>query len=213
MKNLHSINLEQNIFVFNEGKGFSCLGFDVVFKRLKQYAEILGLKDPDPAEKGTKQQLSQYFEAESALISSGFDKTLFDPETPAEVQAVLESCRIKKNEIRIFYGDPDTGKDWYQEYDTKGRVGRSMGPLKIALLVPKGKFSGGAILTSCIVKIVDLKTNKILYKHENYHQGSFELKNTGPESHPWEVFIENKLQARFKTEKKAQTWMNFIKGF
>ena len=141
MKNLHSINLEQNIFVFNEGKGFSCLGFDVVFKRLKQYAEILGLKDPDPAEKGTKQQLSQYFEAESALISSGFDKTLFDPETPAEVQAVLESCRIKKNEIRMphyrFSELVDESADKYFVYDSSMK--KYEFPLKQIL---KSKYHG-----------------------------------------------------------------------
>jgi hypothetical protein len=97
------------------------------------------------------------------------DGISFHLETPDKVCRILANyCGSRNTRLRIFLGDRNTGKDWFEAWDTVGYIGRSTGNIKIPLMISrKDSMGGGAILDHCIVKItIDKKT---VYKHPNYH--------------------------------------------
>ena len=117
-----------------EGCGFSCLGFDVVFKHLRVFVERLGeaVVGPVPeSAKGSLAQYEQYRLAVAAHAKNGDTRTRFDLETPAKVRGLLGRCRQDGTPVRVFYGDPETGRDCLEEFDTVGRIGRSTASMKV----------------------------------------------------------------------------------
>ena len=137
--------------------------------------------------------------------------TSFTTGTPDRVCQLLNYFRNNGTRIRVFYGDTKTGKDWLQEYDTMGRVGRSGGQIKIPILVNNSRsWGGGGILDDCIVRItVDRKD---VYRHPKYHQGRFMIGKSPYPELPWGVFVNGENHANFKTKEKAEKWVRFMKG-
>jgi hypothetical protein len=60
MKKLHSINKEHGLYVFREGNGYSCLGFDVVINRVKKLSDELRIPTLK-FRKGSKNALNTYY--------------------------------------------------------------------------------------------------------------------------------------------------------
>lgn len=97
--------------------------------------------------------------------------TYYHIETPNEIIKILENARINKIRIRLHYGDVKTGKDWNEKYNVTGTLGRSMGPVKMPILLyNKRSISGPAILDHCIVRIVTAEGKQKLYQVSNYHE-------------------------------------------
>lgn len=136
--------------------------------------------------------------------------TAYHIETPNEVINILEKARNNRWRIRIFYGDPKTGKDWMEEHDVIGYIGRSAGKVKIPLLIANSRsLGGGAILDHCIVKMT--VNRKTIYQHPNYSLGQLEIRKED-KTHPYAVYCDNKNIAFFKTEKQAQSYILFLQG-
>lgn len=208
-----TINAEQRLFVLKSGGGFTCLGFDVVFKRLKQYAQLLRRPQPNVAEIGTPAQYQQYLEAENAYIATRPTNTFFDPDTAPEVQRILEAYRLSGRTLRVFLGDAQTGRDWLDEHDVTGTIGRSMGPIKIPLLVPKGKDGGCGLLTACIVRLVDATSMREVYRHPGYHLPTFDIVPcTDAKGFVEAVLVKGEIHARFRKEGQAVKWVEFMQG-
>lgn len=208
-----TINAEQRLFVLKSGGGFTCLGFDVVFKRLKQYAQLLRRPQPNVAEIGTPAQYQQYLEAENAYIATRPTNTFFDPDTPAAVQTLLEAYRKSGKPLRVFLGNAETGRDWLEEFDVVGSIGRSMGPLKVPLLVAKGADGGGALLTANIVRLVDATSLREVYRHPAYHLPEFDiLPCTDTKGYAEMVQVQGQVHARFRKEGQAAKWVEFMQG-
>ena len=86
-----------------------------------------------------------------------------------EVVAILEQCRADGTRIRLAYGHPDDGQDWGERFGTEGRVSRSMGPIKIPLLIHNRDSTGGlGILTDKVIRIATAKGGRLLYQAHNY---------------------------------------------
>lgn len=235
-----TINQEQRLFVIPEGDGYSCLGFDNVFKQLKQIIEYLDLKDgwgrsllADEKEKGTMAQYALYRKAVSWAMKANIKETWFDPETPFEVRRILERYRKGHNLIRIFYGDTETGLDWMEENEMKGFVGRSTGIFKVPLMVEQGESGGMAMLDHCIVRIQDGMTGRELYRHPSYNLPEMEIRSTDGITVSWHeskppkllsemgythgVWVKGKSgefsnHANFKSYGKACRFVAFITG-
>lgn len=209
-----TLNADQRLFVLSHSGGYSCLGFDVVFKRLLQYARKLGLQQPEPAQVGTLQQYEQYRQAESAYIATHPSETLFDPDTPLQVQRILEQYRHSDASLRLFYGDAQTGRDWMEEHDVRGFIGRSSGPIHTPLLLARKTSSGGpAILTACIVRILDTRSHRELYRHPQYQAPNLRIeRNLAPQGRPYVVYRDDEVHAAFATEAKALAWVEFMRG-
>lgn len=97
--------------------------------------------------------------------------TTYHDSTYPEVVDVLERVRASQQRIVVAYGDVTTGRDWGDTHDVAGRVGRSMGPVKVPLLIHNSRsFGGPAMLDHCIVQIRESRGGRVLYQHPNYHK-------------------------------------------
>lgn len=72
--------------------------------------------------------------------------TSYDERTPADVIRVLENARANRNRLHISLGETagsNIGLDWLDEFESYGYIGRSMGPIKVPLLVANSRSLGG----------------------------------------------------------------------
>ncbi len=141
----------------------------------------------------------------------------FDENTCDKVKATLIDCYHSKSRIRIWYGDTATGVSWLEEYDTTGTVGRSGGQAKIPLLLKNSRSSGGGgILTDSIIRIDVIGTRRTIYKHPLFcvpTLGAYpNLDDDTKIQYPFIVLKHGTIQARFKTEKQAHKYVDFMSG-
>ena len=156
-----------------------------------------------------------------------YNGTAYHIDTPIEVIIELETARIARQfgcrlRLRLFLGDPTTGRDWGEEHDVIGYIGRSMGPIKIPLLIHSQRSYGGSgLFGNCIVKIVDVQTKRTVYQHPAYHQPAYTLgaPALNPDRVPVDlekykvgVYGDGKIVANFKTEDQARRWIAFMRG-
>ena len=135
----------------------------------------------------------------------------FNEKTNDKVKSVLNSVYKSGQRIRIVYGDSETGKDWLEENDVTGTIGRSTGVKKVPLLIANSRsYGGGAILDHRIVKIVATDSKYTLYEHDSYHQADLTYSEVVTDSYPHCVFADGKLHASFKSEKSALNYMAFM---
>lgn len=216
-----TLHEDQKLFELKTGNCTSYLGFEVVFELALELANRVMAKGlpvilPTRGEIGTLWQYAQYQTLLSQYAAINDDQTWFDGRTPLRVQKAMESLRQSRTPVRIFSGNTKTGRDWMDEYDTMGLIGRSMGLMKVPLI-----GDGHAVLTHCIVKLVNTDTGEVVYQHPKYHLPKIELveapdyeKSSG---YTHSVKMENaegemQLHANFKSSKAAQAWINFISG-
>lgn len=196
---------------------YTTMGFDFVYRELKNLEVKLGKFSIDigaisEEEIGSKRQYEQYRNA-CKRIGQHDIGTWYDLDTPFKVQRVLEAYRKSGKQIRIFYGDCKSGRDWMEEYAVIGCVGRSVGPMKIPLLVEKGESGGDAIQDRCIVRMMDVETRKELYKQANYYLPEMEIRRCyvgKPNTHG--VWGDGMKLAAFPSIGKAAQWIAFMSG-
>jgi hypothetical protein len=146
-----------------------------------------------------------------------FGDTYFDVETPDNLCKILnELCapgnRTNQYRYRIFYGDRETGKCWMEEYDTMGYFGRSLGPVKVALLIHNRCSTGGpAIIDKNVMKIVRIKDNYTIYQDPKFYIPNATM-SLSPSGERVEVKFGDECHASFTDEKKATRYMLFMMG-
>lgn len=145
---------------------------------------------------------------------------------------VLELCREEGCLVHLHHGytsqefrhvpkeglPKPVGLDWLEEFDCRGRIGRSMGPIKVPLLVPRkcdgGDGFGGGAICNAIVKIRKLnrngETERVLYRHPQYRMPSVSL-HPVDETHQKrhyaiEVKVDGDRQALFTDWKECRKW-------
>lgn len=142
--------------------------------------------------------------------------TSYHAETLAAVIEVLERARQNRTRIHISYGDATTGRDWLEEWDITGFVGRSIGPVKVPLLIANRRsMGGGAMLDHCIVRIRSSAGGRVLYQHPAYHFGNLAI---CPKAEPvtlpdgrtlkLDVIRDGQLHAAFESVEKARRWVH-----
>lgn len=113
-----------------------------------------------------------------AVILIEFNGTFYHEQTDEKIIRVLDRfMHDRDTRLRFCFGDADSGKDWEEEMDIVGYVGKSTGDIKIPILLySKRSHGGGAILDHCIVKIeyANKKKGGVLYQYPLYHK---EVKN------------------------------------
>jgi hypothetical protein len=135
--------------------------------------------------------------------------TYYHDTTPRKVIDALEHAMRTRARVRLFYGDAKTGRDWLQEWNVTGRVGRSMGPIKIPLLLSSSRsIGGGAILTDSIVRMFVGRVE--VYRHPKYKVPTVNI--TG--NNPWHAWVNGQVHASasFNTYEKARRWAAFMRG-
>lgn len=158
--------------------------------------------------------------------------TSYGEHTPDAVIRVLERARESQTRIRIRLGFTEShedvlsgkavpGRDWLEEFQCEGTVGRSGGTIHIPLLIHNSRSMGGdGILTDCIVRIIETRTKRVLYSHPAYSHGEFKvvpvdellaamdtLKHRGSPLLTHAVTRDGEEQARFESKEKAERWI------
>lgn len=93
--------------------------------------------------------------------------TTYHNTTPKRLVKLLERLRANQARVSIVYGDTKTGKPW-DACPRSGRIGRSMGPIKIPLLIHNSRCSGGdGVFDDCILEVryANKKQGGVLYKY------------------------------------------------
>ncbi len=210
-----TLNPGQRLYVIAFDGGVSCLGFDNARAHANQIAERLGQADLafSASDHATLDGYAKYQQAIRAWGWSTLSRqTYFDPGTPPEVARVLESCRNAGNKVRLVLGDPSTGESWLDEYDVVGIIGRSTGTLKVPLLVEDGENGGGAILTACVLCIIDWRSGRVWFRHSAYQTPELGIKPSSDADRPWAVLHRDKEVARFSDIGKAGAYLAFMRG-
>jgi len=143
--------------------------------------------------------------------------TYYHDTTPRAVVDALEKARESGARVRLWIGDRETGANWFDEWHVSGTVGRSMGPIKIPLLISSTRSHGGpAILCDCIVC---LQVNGCeVYRHPKFSMPGYSIRlSADPKlaQCPWECELtegESSHLARFKTKLSAQRYAQFMRG-
>jgi hypothetical protein len=110
-----------------------------------------------------------------------YNGTTYDNRTPMAVVKVLDRAIAswqsgRPLRLRIFLGDPETGRDWGEENDVIGYIGRSNGTVSVPLLIPNRRSRGGfSVLDHAIVRIVHTRSKRVLYSHETYHRAAYRI--------------------------------------
>ncbi|HRH90770.1 MAG TPA: hypothetical protein PLW01_02510 [Agitococcus sp.] len=141
----------------------------------------------------------------------------FDENTCETVKTVLTECYNNQCRIRIWYGDADTGVSWLDEYDVTGTIGRSTGKQKIPLLIKNSRSSGGGgILCHCIIRIDVINSRRTIYKHPRFNVPTLgvypNLDEDTKTKYPFIVLKYGSIVGRFKTEKSAYNYVDFMTG-
>jgi hypothetical protein len=133
----------------------------------------------------------------------------YSTRTPDSVIKVLEGARTSGERLRLRLGDRITGRDWLEEHDVEGRIGNSMGPTKVPLLIRNRRSLGGpALLDDAIVAITTTGENgRNLHRHPTYHTGKIELVRPTGSDFDVAITVDGRLHAQFKTSKQATQWM------
>ena len=135
----------------------------------------------------------------------------FGDNTNEKVKQVLTSCYNRKNRIRIVYGDVITGKSYLEEYEILGYVGKSTGIKPIPLLINNSRsFGGCGILTGSILKIIDTKTKQVLFQNDKFIEPILTKEISSHDSYLYDVIYNGESVARFKTEKQANNYIDFM---
>jgi hypothetical protein len=211
---LDSINLDQNLYVMSAGKGYTCLGFDVARDRTLMYIELMGGTAPADMPHGTREAYDLYQRVEAQYVSHPASRgTTFDPHTPDRVKEILEAARRSRRRLRLYYGNRLSGLDWNEENDTTGYVGRSMGPIRVPLLIKSIASSGGpAILTNCIVKIQRTSDKQVVWQHSEYHTRSFTIGPAKDQGYAEAVYRDGDLHAQFRHRGQATRFIDTMLG-
>lgn len=208
------LNESQKLYVLYYDEGVSTLGFDVVMDQATEIARRLERPEaaPLPEERGTLEAYRKW-EAlieEAKRVDIG---TYFPPSTPKKVEQVLTRAIKRAQDLRIFYGDPETGRDDLSTYGVMGTVGRSCGPaLKVPVITPDDTPFGDPISADRIVKIVDIETGKVLYRHRSYHVGKLTIEESSMPGYKAELRRDNEVVARFKKFVDAYRLSGFLMG-
>lgn len=237
MKNI-TLNEKQRLYVIPCGDGFTCFGFDNCYRDAVAMAERMNaLKSvnngaeyvaPTPDMVGTIECYEAYQDLSGHYAKHPVSKrTWYTPGTPKPVIRILEDAmKDKTTVLRIFYGDHETGRDWVEENDTVGFIGRSNGSMKVPLLLEPLRDSygdlrqasgGGALLDHCIVRVINWSTGEEVYRSKNYQlpayaiaEATADLKAKG---YTATALRDGKCNANFKSHEDALEYVAFMQGF
>jgi hypothetical protein len=128
--------------------------------------------------------------------------------THPDLISALEKARSSRHRVLIRPGDPKTGKDWLYDFETRGTISRTVGPISQPLIVATTRSMGGGPVSGHVVKVVDLDTKQTLYQHPQYHTGEIKVvDNADGSSHPVEVLRDGEVVAGFSDSVRASRYL------
>lgn len=211
-----TLNAEQGLYVIPSDDGCTFLGFDNARGHADQIAARLDRPELAfaPSDLGSLDGYAKYLAAIDAWARSPLtQQTYFDPGTDPKAARALEICRRDGRKVRLVLGDTATGRCWLDEHDVVGRIGRSAGTLKVPLLIEPGEDGGAAILTNCLLRLIDWDSGRDLYRHPAYRVPGLAIQRAPKQADlPWQVLHDGTVAACFSDIGKAGGYLAFMCG-
>jgi hypothetical protein len=190
-------------------------GFDECFDCINQLASMLHLPGADVELKGTEEQYAQYWAYMKRYETSAANKrTWFDPGTPEAVRKALDVARLRGRRLRLWIGDMKTGRDWMEQDNVIGYIGRSPGPMRRPTLLKSRLSRNGQIISTInLVRIMDIRDRKEVYRHSEYYFPRFTQDTDTYKVAPFFIRdMSGETITRFETATARQRWIEFMEG-
>ena len=209
-----TINQEQQIYVINRAEGVSCWGFKNAFEETMLLAQRLSRPEliPTDSEFGKLTVLDKHRSLIDLARAAGDLGTWFRASTPDKVKRIINRLIHTDEVVRLFCGDPQTGKMDVTDFEVMGRVGRSGGILKVPLLLEEDSGFGGPIPDDRILRIIRVSDRKVLYSAPAFVLPTFSIFERDDKDYPYGVNVDGVLHAGFSTYAKACAWVAFMAG-
>lgn len=209
-----TINHAQQLYVISRGQGDSCWGFTNAFEETRLLAQRLSRPElnPSDAEFGALTVLDKHRALVDIARTAGDLGTWFRASTPEKVKRIINRLIHTDELVRLFYGDPNTGKMDVTEFEVLGRIGRSGGILKVPLLLEEQSSFGGPIRDDHILRIVRVSDRKVLYTAPRFAMPTFSIFERDDKRYPYGVNVDGELHAGFSSYAKACAWVAFMGG-
>lgn len=201
-------------YVIPNGNGFRCVGFQRCFNEVYALAVLLNQDPPANVDFGTMRVFERHNELIHQVLVNNMDLgTWYDSATPLCVRSVLEKVISSGRRVRIFLGEPATGKADNIEYGVIGTIVTSSGTLKRPQFVTKSLIDAYTLSCSKIVRIIDAESMEDLYRHPTFHTSQFEVAHADdPESWHYVAKADGTPFADFDTKRDALNWVEFMRG-
>jgi len=155
----------------------------------------------------------------------------YDNRAHPDAIKALEEARKYNYRVRISRGYTEfelprdnsnkvIGEDWLEENDVEGRIGNSVGPIKVPLLINNRRSTGGGAITGdSIVRVkVTGKGGRVLWQHPQYHKPELTVRllkaieANKPEmkrhSLTHEVLADGQQKARFNSQHACKRFID-----
>lgn len=192
--------------------------FDNVYNDLHFIAARLAVFKVDigPVRRDQIGTVEQYKQYQLAINSIGNHDIggMYSSETPMVVQKILDHYMSVDtcSQLRVFYGDMKTGRDYVDDIDVIGRIGSIGAPLKFPTLILRD--GSMTLLGPNIVRLMEVDSYTDLYRHENYHQPSVRIVSVvGAFKFECGITVNGvKSHKTFKSYSKAANYVAFLDG-
>lgn len=229
---MKTLNRKSGPNEFQTGTAPTHKRFDSLKQDIDALCLAMALPSPDIKESSTA-ELSERYQHLIDLFARhpASKKTWFQPGTDPKAAKALNTAYTQENLVRIFLGDPQTGRDWCEEFEAIGFVGRSSGVLKVPLLLEAYRASantfessafGGAILCKNVLRIVDVLSSTDLYRHPLYQTPDLAVVGASEDMRKIGYFFsvvrhfgpheDSQCVANFKDESQAIEHVAFLQG-
>lgn len=228
-----SINRAARLYVCQLDPGVRRTSFVDVRNMVDKLCEAMSISVPH-ADAGSL-ELYQVYEdlMERFKTHPASERTWFQPGTEKEVSNVLTLAIASKEAmvIRIFLGNPETGYDWCTGNEVTGFIGRGDDIFKFPLLLESfRRFGGGlesaeygdAIDCAHIIRMIDVLSQKELYRHPKYQMPRFQIEPADSlhkmAGYKFSVLRDDMLDtpgcnvANFESLYGAEEYVAFMKG-
>lgn len=205
---------DERMYLMRNAHACWTLSFDVAFEQTRLLALRLGRPAlaPFEAERGTLALLDKRAALLEIAANANCLGTWFAADTPHLVQRTIDRLIHTEEAVRIFYGDPNSGRANTDEYGTIGRVHRSAGVLRVPLLIEEDEPGGVPINDARIVRIVRLGDGRNLYRHPGFHVPTMLIVHDEHPQFQVSVLVDGVVEARFDRYSKACHWVAFMGG-
>jgi len=113
--------------------------------------------------------------------------------------------------VRLFYGDPETGRDWGEENDVTGYVGLSTGTVKAPLLLASRRSTGGTAIS--VDRVLRMLVDGVeTFRHSRYVEPDWRAAPSCVPDLPFAVYRDGKPWANFLTAVQRDRWLAFMRG-
>lgn len=131
--------------------------------------------------------------------------TYYHADTPQSVIDAIAPLINTHTRVKIYFGDPQTGRDYCEEFDITGTIGRTIGPIHMPILLNNSRSMGGGIIsTNIIVKIKETRTGRVLYQHPNYMPPVINIVPSDMPEYTHNTVVNGELYGRHKSVKSAE---------